>query len=259
MKILLLDIETAPNRGFLWSIWKEVMSYNFIESDWFIMCWAAKWLDDKKIQSCAISDFKKYKKDTECDKEVLTRIWKLMDEADVIVAHNAVKFDRRKINTRFILHGMPPPSPYKVIDTLLVARQEFNFTSNKLNDIAKFLDLGQKHDTDGFKLWTDCLAGKMKAWKKMVKYCKQDVILLEKVYLKLRPYIIQHPNVGVYNDEIVTCCTKCGSTNLRKDGHSYTNVGKFQLYECKDCGGYSRSRKQSFEKGETKPLLTNAC
>lgn len=257
MKILLFDIETAPNRGFIWSIWKEVMSYNFIESDWFIMCWAAKWLDEKKIHSCAITDFKRYKKDPECDKEVLAKLWKLLDEADCVVAHNAIKFDRRKVNTRFILHGMTPPSPYTVIDTLVVARKEFNFTSNKLNDIAKFLGLGEKHDTDGFKLWTDCLLGIKTAWKKMVNYCKQDVNLLEKVYLKLRPYITQHPNFNVYNDYTDRVCPKCGSDDIHYRGYAYTSISKFHRFICNACGGWSRDRSNCFDKDKMKTVITN--
>ena len=243
IKILLLDIETAPSKAYIWSLWSEPRNAELIYGDWFVLCWCAKWLGDKKIMSASLPESQTYKKEPENDKEVVTKIWKLLDEADFVIAHNALKFDIKKLNTRFLMHGLKPPSPYKVVDTLMIARETFAFSSNKLNDLVRFLGLGQKIETGGFKLWTQCLEGNKEAWKKMVDYCKHDVVLLEKVYLALRPYGKRQPNIAVYENREDLICTRCGSANIYMRGYYFTNVSKFRRYSCKDCGSWCRARK----------------
>ena len=258
-KILLLDIETAPSLSYIWSLYTEVMSMDFVIDDWYILCWSAKWLGEKELISSSLTDFPAtYKKDIQDDKEVMKKLWKLLDEADIMVAHNGKKFDRKKVNTRFMIHGMPPPSPYKIVDTLLIARAHFAFTSNKLGDLSVFLGLGKKVKTGGFELWKACLQGIESAWNKMIKYCKKDVILLEKVYLKLRAWDSLHPNMGIFEDGEIKMCPKCGS-NVRKEGFTYTNVSKFQRYQCKNkkCNAWSRDRTNLITKEKSKSLITN--
>lgn len=257
MRILILDVETAPSLGWIWSLWKEVMSTLFLEKDWFIMCWSAKWLGEKEVFSSSIVDFKDYKKNPENDRKTLEKLWKLLDEADIVIAHNGIKFDKRKINTRFLANNMTPPSPYRMIDTLEVAKSQFGFTSNKLDDIAKFLKVGQKHDTGGFSLWKKCLQGDLKAWKLMVEYCIQDILLLEKVYLFLRPYIVNHPNINIDIKESYEACGRCGSENIHYRGYCYTNVSQYHRFVCKDCGGWGRVRENSLAKDKRKTVSVN--
>ena len=243
-KILLVDIETAPSKAYIWSLWNETNSMKFVFGDWFMLCWCAKWFDNKKVLSSALIDNKNYKKDSENDEVLVKKVWHLLDEADIVIGHNVAKFDIPSMNTRFLMHGLTPPSPYKVVDTLLIARRSFNFLSNKLEDLAVFLGLGHKVDTGGFQLWKDCLAGDKKAWKHMVTYCKRDVTLLEEVYLKLRPYGIRQPNMAIYENRDELLCTTCGSDDIWQRGSYYTNLGKFKRYSCKDCGSWSRARKR---------------
>lgn len=257
MKVLLFDIETAPSLAYIWGLWQEVRDMSMVEEDWYVLCWAAKWLGEKKVHSSALTDFKDYDKDNKNDKKILEKLWVLLDEADVVIAHNGIKFDRRKINARFIKHGLNPPSPYKTIDTLLVARKEFAFSSNRLNDISKFLGLGQKLDSGGFSTWRACMNGDIKAWNKMVKYCQRDVKQLEKVYLKLRPYIAIHPNAGIYSETEETQCPKCGSCNIQYRGYAYTNLSKFHQFKCNDCGSWGRQRINQCSTSKRKNLATN--
>jgi len=243
-KILLFDIENAPNTAYIWSLWMETTSEEMLDRSWFVLCWSAKWLGEKKIYSSALTDFPKtYKKDPENDKLVLEQLWHLLDEADIVVGHNAKAFDVRKVNARFVMNDMLPPSPYKVVDTLLAARQYFFFTSNKLTDLGKYLKVGEKIDTGGFKLWKQCMIGNREAWKKMVDYCKNDIVLLEKVYLKLRPFIANHPNINIYINNEDDKCPKCGSNHVAKEGFAYTAINKYQRFSCKDCGGWFRANK----------------
>ena len=256
MKILILDIETSPTKAFIWGLFQEVQSTAFVEKDWYILCWSAKWLGEKAVHSSALTDFKDYKVGYENDKQVLEKLWPLLDEADIVIAHNGIQFDRRKIQARFII-GMKPPSPYRMIDTLLVCRNEFGFTSNKLGDVAKFLGVGEKVDTGGFQLWRDCLDGVRSAWRKMICYCRTDILLLERVYLAIRPYILQHPHVGLEKEK--PCCPKCGCEKIHFRGYTLTNTGKFKRFICLNpaCGGWGRLKVNEIEP-KKRPTTTNA-
>jgi len=240
-RILIFDIENSPLTIYSWGIHDEPShSTKFVANDWYVMCWAAKWIKKSQVYTSALPDFR-YNKKKPSDKQVLKKLWDLLDEADIVIAHNGRKFDCRKANARFIQHGMPPPSPYRVIDTLIEARKHFLFTSNRLGDLGYYLGVGEKMETGGFDLWKQCMDGDRTAWKIMQDYCKQDVLLLEKVYEKLRPYMKTHPNLAVFAGGL--SCTNCGSENLIKRGMQYTNAGVYQRYRCKDCGAPCRGAK----------------
>lgn len=238
-KILLFDIETSPNLGYVWGKYEQdVISYT---KEWYMLSFAYKWLGEKKTYAYALPDFKGYKKDKTNDYELVKKLHELMNEADIIIGHNCDQFDIRKTNARFIAHGLTPPSPYKTVDTKKVAKRYFHFNSNKLDDLGRYLKLGQKLSTGGFDLWLGCMGGNPKAWKTMVEYNKQDVILLEEVYNTLLPWISNHPNVNVI-DENEFGCTNCGSEHLQKRGIGFNSVTKYQRYVCVDCGKWSKSK-----------------
>jgi hypothetical protein len=263
-KILHIDIETAPIKAFVWGLWKNNVSLNQIETDWYVLTWVAKWHRAEHLEEDALPFHEEtYKKDPQNDKALLETLWPLLDEADIVVAHNGDKFDLPKLNARFIYHGIAPPSPYKTVDTLKVAKYTFRFTSNKLQYLANFLGFGGKEQTGGQQLWTDCIEGIQEAWDTMVTYNRKDVQLLEDVYTVMRPWIRNHPNFGVYSDENYSMCTVCGSPEIdnlteSEDKYAYTNLGKFELYKCTDCGKYIRGRSSVLDKVKKKFLVTNA-
>lgn len=258
-KVLVLDIETAPMKAYVWRIWKENIGINQIESDWYIIAWAAKWLHKKTIFKESLPMYSThYKRHPESDAKILHSLWDLLDQADYVITHNGNRFDLPKINSRFVYNGMTPPSVYKSVDTLAIAKTRFGFTSNKLAYIAKFLGVGEKINTGGFELWSRCLDGNPKAWHDMVKYNIRDIVILEDVYLKLRPWTTAHPNYALYVDDINPRCTVCGSDKLKCNGYAYTTVGKFKRYRCKDCGKSLRGRKSILGKDKKGTLLTNA-
>ena len=249
MKILLFDIETSPILANIWGLWNETRDFKFVDVDWYILSWSAKWLGEKSIVTQSLPDYPNYKKDMQDDSALLQDIWNLLDEADMVIGHNAKKFDVKKLNARFLINGMLPPSPYRMIDTLTAAKAHFAFTSNRLDTIGQLLGVGQKVETGGFELWRGCMRGDKKSWKTMCKYNAQDVVLLEKVYLKLRPFIKNHPNVTVDNGGLTSnACPACGSENLVKRGYAYTNLSKFARHKCKDCGKWSRARVSKVDK-----------
>lgn len=253
-KILLFDIETAPTNGYFWSLWKQNIAINQIKTDAYILCWAAKWLGSRTIYTDALPNYpKEYKKDRENDSKVCESLWKMMDSADIVIGHNGDGFDIARSNARFIRHGMRPPSPSRSIDTLKIAKARFSFTSNKLDWLGEHLGVGRKVKTDGFELWLGCMAGDPKAWAKMIRYNKGDVALLERVYLKLRPWDNRHPNVNAYTAD-KTGCRYCGSKDIQYRGYRRTLVSEFKRFQCNACGGWGSLAQNLLTKDERAEL-----
>lgn len=238
-KVLLFDTENAPNIASLFQVWNQNVHPAQLLQDWYMLSWSAKWLFDSKVMGDVLSSKESQGED---DSRLMNGLWHLMNEADVVIAHNAVKFDIPVVNTRFLLNGMTPPSPYQVIDTLKVARREFNFTHNKLDFLADRLKIPHKKLETEHKLWLDCRSGDEKALAYMLKYNKMDVVVLEELYLKIRPYIKSHPNFNLFMETDGVCST-CGSENLKKNGYYNTTVNRYDSYVCKDCGSYTRVGK----------------
>jgi len=238
-KILLIDIETAPNLGYTWQKWEtDIIAF---KSYWYMLSFAYKWLGKEKTHVVSLPQFKTFKTDKTNDRELCKKLWELFDQAEVIIAHNGNSFDIKKSNARFIVHGLNPPSPYKKIDTKLEAKKYFRFDSNKLDDLGHYLGLGRKMQTGGFGLWLGCMSGDTKAWTKMEKYNKQDVVLLEKVYLKLRGWMSTHPNMNLLNSTL-TACPNCGSDDIHRKGFAFTRTSKRQKFQCKSCGSWSQGQ-----------------
>lgn len=228
-KILFVDIETAPILARVWGLWDQNVGLNQIAQDWFIMSFAAEidgqmhYLDQR------------FSKPLEDDSMLLTAIHHLMCEADIIVGHNVAKFDIKKLNARFLKHGMRPPTSYRVIDTLRVAKSKFSLTSNKLEYIAKYLGCSEKltkRKFNGQELWNECLAGNPEAWDEMEAYNKNDVVVLGEVYEKLLRWD-KSINFSVFSHE--NECS-CGSRSLAQAGVKVTNGGKFERLICESCG-----------------------
>jgi DNA polymerase elongation subunit (family B) len=246
-KILILDCETSFKIAGVWGRFKQDISMNQIIQDSYVLCWSAKWLGEKKLLGDSLHYHKTlYAKDPTNDKNILKSVWKLLDQADYVVAHNGAKFDGPVLNARFIQHGMKPPSTYKMVDTLSVARRSFKFTSNRLGDLGKILKVGAKIDTGGFDLWKKIVLNQDKrAFSKMVKYCEQDVKLLEQVYMALRAWDKNHPSTLVNQDPDLPTCNVCESTRVKRNGSYNTQTQSYQKYKCQDCGHNMRSRKAS--------------
>lgn len=232
-KILVFDIETSPNVAYVWAKYQQdVIRYL---SEWEILCFAYKWLGEDETIVAG--------RDHYSEEVLVQRLHQLFDEADIVVAHNGNSFDIKKCNAKFIEFGLTPPSPFKSIDTKLVARRYFKFNSNKLDDLGDILGLGRKVQTGGFDLWVGCMNNDASAWRKMVEYNKQDVDLLEQVYLKLRPWMDNHPAINVLDGK-EQACPKCGKGPMHKRGRRKINKTTFnQRYQCQSCGGWSQSRK----------------
>ncbi len=232
-KILFLDIETAPNLATVWDIWNQNIGVNQLLESSYILCWSAKWIGSKNIMFDSV---KKSGKD-----KVVKSIWKLLDEADIIIHYNGRRFDIPTLNKEFLLRKMFPPSPYKQIDLYPIFKKKFKFISNKLAYISKQLGFKGKIKTD-HKLWLDCMNGDETAWKKMEAYNKRDIIELEKVYKEVLPWIDTHPNIGSYTESNKQTCSNCGSDNIQRKGTYRSKTLVYKKFQCKDCGTWLKSR-----------------
>lgn len=236
-KILLYDIETSPNIAYIWGKYEQNALGDFIKEKQ-IISFAWKWLGEKETHVLSSPMQKGYSKDPENNKELILKLHGLLNEADIVIGHNVDQFDDKLSNTGFLKKGLLPTAPHRTIDTLKVAKKYFSFNSNKLGDLGKFLEVGGKVHTGGFDLWVGCLRGDKAAWARMEEYNKGDVILLEKVYYKLRPWMLTHP--ALVDKAIAVYCLVCASKNLSKRHASITKKGvRKQWFQCLDCGAWT--------------------
>lgn len=236
VKILTIDIETTPNLGYIWSLWKQTLSLSQLVETGEVICFAAKWYGSRKILYYSVHHDGK--------EAMLQAAHDLLSEADVVVHYNGKGFDIPHLQREFLLAGMEPPAPFAQVDLLHVVKKQFRFVSNKLDHVVQELGIGAKTSHTGFQLWLDCMAGSDKAWNLMRKYNRQDVVITERLYDRLRPWIPSHPAHSLYNGSDEDSCPNCGSTELKPQGYSYTSVSVFQRYKCADCGRWSRGQNR---------------
>jgi len=247
MKILLLDIETAPHKVYAWGLFDQNISTHQIQEPGYTLCWTAKWLGEKEIIFSSI-----YK---DGRKRMINRVHKLMNEADAIIHYNGTRFDIPTLNQEMVLIGLTPPAPYKQIDLLKTVKRQFKLPSNKLAYVTKHLGVSGKLVNKGMDLWKGCMVNNAQSWKEMEEYNIQDVKCLEEVYVKLRPWIVNHPNQNLYNEFENIRCHVCGGSHLQKRGYARTAAMVYQRYQCKDCGAWNRERVQAATKAERDIVL----
>lgn len=263
-RILVFDIETAPNLSYHWGLWQQNIGLGMMVRDWAVLSWSAKWVGEDEVLYKDVRHLFDGSADSLMseidDRAMLESMWELLNEADIVVTQNGKKFDVKKLNARFIMNGMQPPSSYKHIDTLCIAKRHFAFTSNKLEFMTdklckKYKKL--KHGKfPGMMLWTECLKGNIEAWDEMEEYNKYDVLSLEELMFILAPWSNQLPSMDMYYDDKENHCL-CGSTEFLHDGYAYTNLSKFTRFKCSNCGAEKRDRVNLLSKEKRATLKMN--
>lgn len=234
MKILFLDLETTPNLAHVWGLWNQNVAITQLVAPTEVLCFGARWHGSKQVL------FKSVHHDGK--KAMLDAMHEVMSEADIIIGWNSQSFDVKHMHREFLENGYTPPAPHKDIDLMRVVKQQFKFPSNKLDYVAQRLGIGSKTQHTGFQLWLDCMNGNDKAWRLMKRYQIQDVNLLVDLYEVLKPWIKTAVNVAAHN-EVHKGCRNCGSTQLHKRGTAITGKGKYQRYQCKDCGTWNKGER----------------
>ena len=253
VKILVVDIETSPNLAYVWGAWKQNVALKQMVSTGKMLSWAAKWVG---IENMMYDYNLNHGEDPLDDRGTVLSLHRLLDNADIIVTYNGKNFDIPYFQARCIEMGLEPPSPYKHVDLFQVVKQNFRMPHRSLDAVAKHLGLEGKKSHSGFELWVSCIAGDMKAWEEMIEYNIQDISVTENVYRALRPWIKNHPNMGVFMpEEDEPVCPKCGGKHIHFRGYATTSVSRFRRFQCLNCGGWGRVRLS--EKGSKKPQTVN--
>lgn len=252
-RILFFDIETAPLKAHLWSMWQQGVGLNQIESDWYMLSFCCKWADSDEV----FYFDQRNAKDIEDDYELVLKLWHFLNEADIVVGQNSKRFDTKKANARFILNGLPKPSVYRQIDTMEIAKRQFGFTSNRLEYMTDKLCTTYKKSKHkkfhGHELWSECLRGNIEAWEEMESYNRLDVLSLQELYDILSSWDNTLPNFDCYVDEVLDM------DEWEEEGFHYTNLGKFKKYRNKITGVQRRSRVNLLTKEKRDSLLANIC
>lgn len=239
MKILTIDIETAPGERYYWDLHEEYGSIEMIIKPPRLLCFAAKWHDKPAVEFLSEWD--------DGHEPMVERAGWLLNEADAVVHYYGKRFDIPHIRTELLAASLPWPSPHKDIDLKDTVRSKLKLPSSKLDYVSQHFGLGRKVEHEGFKLWRKIVdptvdeKERRAAQRRMRRYNIGDVRLEEKVYDLLRPIIDGHPHFGLYLGGVR--CQNCGSEDLRPDGFAYTNLGKYRRYQCKSCGRYGRFKK----------------
>lgn len=233
VRTLILDIETFPTMAYVWGLFDQNVGLNQIIQPGDVMSWSAKWAGDNNIYFSGLN--------MATPEEMLAGMWEMLDEADEAVGWNSNSFDVKLLNAGFAVQGWGPPSPYKKIDLMRTVKQNMKFVSNKLDFVSQQFGVGQKVEHEGFQLWIDCMQGKASAWKKMREYNEGDVLLTERMYDRLRPWITTGVNrSALANDHV---CPSCGGHHLQRRGTARTTTQEYQRWQCLSCGAWSRSNK----------------
>jgi DNA polymerase elongation subunit (family B) len=247
-KILLWDIETAPNQVLTFGIHQQDINPANIMTEWYIICISYQWYGEKTIHTISIlDDPKRFRRNVHDDYYVLSEFRKVIEQADAHVAHYGDGFDFPKFNSRMIINGLEPLPRIISLDTVKIARRYFKFNSNKLDYLARLL--GYKGKIDNPKsLWRDCFEGKVPAIKYMSKYNRNDVDILRFVFERLLPFVKNYPlNMGIFMSGMRCVNPTCGSVNIQLRGYNYTRTGKYQRFQCTDCGAWGQAKKQTLE------------
>lgn len=262
-KIIVLDLETAPNIAHVWSLFKVNVGLEQIVSDDSILSYAWKYLGEPEVYTddASLCFLQGTPKEKSAYRAFIQGLASVLDQADIVIAHNGAGFDVPWVIGQCVEHNVKPPSPFKIIDTLTQARKSFRLPSYKLDYLTRRFGLKKKSAHSkfpGHQLWAQCLKGNPDAWKELVTYNANDVVILEELYLRIRPYLKGHVNVGVYLESEDHVCPTCGGKHLHRRGYYHSNLSKFQRFVCTDCGTWSRSRFNLIEPKARKALLTPA-
>lgn len=236
-KILFLDIETLPHHAAVWGLWGQNVGIKQIIKPGRTTCAAWKWSGEKKVDFASEWD-----SEEDCGLsyvEFLKKLHTVLSEADIVVTYNGKRFDIPTLYKEFVQHGLNPPAPFHHIDLYQTVKRQFRWASNKLDFVCQQLGLGSKVHHKGQELWTDVEAGCPKAQRIMEKYNRGDVILLEKLYKRLLPWVKSHPSIPLLSGDSSLACPSCGSHHVQERGWRTTKTRRYKRLFCTSCGAWS--------------------
>lgn len=125
--------------------------------------------------------------------QMLGELVQLYTDADIIVTWNGLNFDRRFVNSRLLRYNMDPLPPRFHIDLLHLHRYYFRTNGHRLDTVLKDLDCAVQKFELRAEEWQQAADPKHpkhdQAMSKLIKHCKHDVLSLEEVFYRMKPYI----------------------------------------------------------------------
>jgi len=254
-RILFFDVETMASVVLAFNRWDVRVSPEAVIAEPYMLTYAAAWGVDGRVFSKKLPDYPDWETDKTSDFSLICELWELLDEADIVIAHNAA-FDTKWANARFAFWGLGPPSPYKVICTLREVRKAFKLPANSLKAVTDYFQLERKADSGGMATWKRIYDGDKTAFDDMQTYNIQDIPTLQDIYRTVLPFMKGGANIATYYESCIPRCTKCGSTNLEETSkQTFTGVSKVQLIKCGDCGGWNSNKKNLLDKEKRQSLM----
>lgn len=239
-RILLVDIETSPNKVYTFELKRAYIGIESIIEPSRMLCFAACWLD-RPDQVMFYSEWQ------HGHEGMLAQAYHLLTEADIVIHYNGERFDKPRMQQEFAQQGWAPPAPYQQVDLWKVISRQFDLPSQKLDYVLTHFGLGNKLGTGGMRLWIGVLNGDERDRAKMEEYNRHDVVVMVPLYHRLLPWIPGHPNVNLYDedDDGVPKCRNCKSVDLQRRGFSHTGQSKYQRYRCNQCGSWSQDTRRT--------------
>jgi DNA polymerase III epsilon subunit-like protein len=253
IKVIVFDVESSFMQVGVFQLSEQYIPADHILKESILICWSAKYLNESEIVHDCLTSEEALLND---DKRIVVSLHNLLNKSDVLIGHNIVSFDLRKINERFLYHSLPPIVKSQTIDTYLISKQNFLFASNSLKAINKHLGIKQKLDNEGFSLWVKSMNGNSDALRDILLYCDTDVLATENLFYKIRPFIKKCPNIALFYDTNEMRCPNCGSQVLSDEGFYYTSQNKYKSMRC-ECGALSRVKQSEIDSSKRKTLLVN--
>lgn len=243
-RILFLDIETKAHKAAVWGLWGQNVGINQIIEPGRTICAAWKWGGERQVNFACEWWWEQWEarglKEGEGYVGFLKQLHEVLDQADIVVTYNGKKFDIPTLYKEFVQHGLGPPAPFHHIDLYQTVKRQFRWASNKLDFVCQQLGLGSKVHHKGMDLWNDVEKGCPKAQRLMEKYNRGDVVLLEKLYKRLLPWVKGHPTVSLLEGRTdAHNCPSCGGHHLQERGYRTTKTRRYKRYQCQDCGSWS--------------------
>jgi DNA polymerase elongation subunit (family B) len=247
VRILTIDIETFPNLAYSFNTFKAFIPIEFIVEPSRMACFAAKWLGEKNTMF-----FSEWQHGRD---GMIRAAWDLFEQADIVVTYNGDSFDIPRIQQETMPLG--PLAPFKSVDLIKTNRKKFDLPSRKLDYLTgRFLGMGGKMPHEGARMFVGAMNGEAKYLKMFEAYNRRDVVVTERAYLALIPFLVDQPHMGVMiGDGNQHRCAFCGSARLKlhhKKVHAF--VRTYNLYRCEACLGWNRSTVLAGEGQFTRPV-----
>lgn len=252
-RILYIDIETAAAQVLAFGRYDVNITENhvLVPGDWLLSVSYA--FNDEPVGGIGLSRQSVLSQD---DSELVCLVYELMENADVVIAHNGKKFDFKILQARALAHNLGVLPSVKFVDTLKLAKAKIKVPSFSLDSMCAYFGIDRKIQTEGIGLWKRVQSGDTDAMVEMIRYNVQDVVILRDLYKKIASLGDSGYNAALYFNDDISRCKACGSHNIAETGRTVeTGQNSYAEVECLDCGAKARKKQSLLTKEKRKNLL----